>query len=135
MGLHSINYLSKLTSTILSRTLFVEIKILYQMIESNFRQKSKEFKKFPVLCEISRKFLNKSDKSASLVIKECRQISSRYIIWSLLINESLDAVDILKKPVNICFLELFLASSTQLLLDFWPFSSRKDSGRQIFRII
>ena len=32
MGLHFISYLSMLTSTILSRTLFVEIKILYQLI-------------------------------------------------------------------------------------------------------
>ena len=85
---------------------------MYQMIESNFRQKSEKFKKFPFLCENLKKFLNKSDKSASLVIKACRQISSRYIIWSLLINESLDAVDILKKPSIFVFQNFFSQLNT-----------------------
>ena len=63
MGLHFISYLPKLTSTVLSRTLFERIKILYQLIESDFRQKSKKLKKIAVLCQNSMKFLNKSDKS------------------------------------------------------------------------
>ena len=69
IGLHFISYLPKLINTVLSRTLFVKVKILYQLIESNFRQKSKKFKKFVFSYKNLRKFLNLSDKS---VIKEPR---------------------------------------------------------------
>ena len=54
----------KLTSRVFSRTLFVEIKTLYQPIETYFRLKSKKLKKISVLCQNLRKFLNKTDKSA-----------------------------------------------------------------------
>ena len=67
MGLHFISYLPKLTSTVLSRTLSVQIKILYQVKEFDLGQKSKDLKKMAVLCQNSMKFLNLSDKS---VIKD-----------------------------------------------------------------
>ena len=67
MGLHFISYLPKLTSTVLSRTLSVQIKILYQVKEFDLGQKSKDLKKMAVLYQNSMKFLNLSDKS---VIKD-----------------------------------------------------------------
>ena len=47
--------------------------------------------------------------------------------------EALDADKIFEKRINICYLEPFLANSTQIFTRSSSFFAMKDSERQIFR--
>ena len=86
MGLYSVSYLPKLTSTILSRTLLIEVKILYYLISPNFWYIVWKIEKFPFYTKI-RQNISVNHISLpfgfSLEMKAYSQMPNRYIICSL----------------------------------------------------